>query len=529
MYQPPHVSSRQPLPSTQPPPTCLIGRNDTIDAKLNVHVRDKDADADIDDLAFWLDSLRRLEEQYGNTVALEIAQDSVLASMLTLTVEGKHVLEQDELSLVGRDDVRWRGNGVEPDLGDQSAYVAVSEFSKLPPPTTDEPQVCMPDTPPKSVMALSDSDCSLVHRGKGWTYLAMKELLLAGPEGQRVLDNDELRIDQSVNVTYRFCEQLMTRGHKIVYLGNKSTPPDLGDRAHWYAKVDYFRHEAKRFDKLREAKKSVYVIMRDLERCGPAGQRVLNDHGLYIASPFEVRYRQTKGVSPDLYDVHYWNQTYSKFKRTLDDIKLSTQRTATGSKRPRVDEDALSTAADGGGGKRQRLSGTTLRRSPTASNLGTAGGRPVRRRSLDRHARAQESADTADPRSSNDRGPIKRERSSRNARRPGSRAVEALVPPPPPPPPPTRRRRDNWAQPQRRSSTRLGDGNTARVNKNRCASPSRLPPAKPIRVPESGGFKQRLVRAQDALARSTRGEMTARRSRRLAGYKPEYDYNGRLR
>lgn len=126
----------------------------------------------------------------------------------------------------------------------------------------------------------------------------MVYLQAMGPDGQRILDNDELQIDDTTNVVYRVGQEFIIRGHEILYRGSASTAPDLDDPAYWEAKFGLFRAEGTRIKERRLARSAVYQAMNDLQRHGPAGQRVLDSDELYIAAPFDVRFRRKGGPQP---------------------------------------------------------------------------------------------------------------------------------------------------------------------------------------------------------------------------------------
>ncbi|PFH56073.1 hypothetical protein XA68_17114 [Ophiocordyceps unilateralis] len=570
-------------------------------------LRGDDADPlDLEDRAFLRATYRRFKEKYGHILELTRTKNSLFSIMVALSKEGNHILEQDELYLSG-DEIRWRGNGVEPDFEDVGYWtrklfsfdqalfkirqktkkgfldeiVAVKDRSSSEPSLSEsassassptslpgphlsrlqdrveswlreqpghpavlesfEPSLAdglavnMPGTPPESVGNLSDCS-STFHHHKGSMYMAMKNLERAGPDGQRVLDADELQIDDSTEVMYRWADSVFIPGHKIVYRGSQNMAPNLRDREYWFAKYKHFTLEALRVGRLTQAKSDVYDAMKKLERCGSAGERVLNDHELYIAGPSDVRRRESRDGSVDLQDPQYWEDQLKHFQLHLPAPQAASSLASAGSKRTRVDDAGSSTSAESRN-KRQRLSCsgtdqqqtdrsdssrvTTLRHSPPASNAVTRDNESAQRG----HAEESEPADTGASEPSNALGSSKRPRVERPVHGSGGSAVETLVAPSPAPMP--RQKRKSRAQPRRQSSKRLVDGNgiTTRGHKNKQASLGTLPSARQTRSQKRGG-QQRLGKAQDRLARNTHGKTGPRRSRRLAGQKPEYGLDG---
>ena len=231
----------------------------------------------------------------------------------------------------------------------------------------DEIGAFIPSSRPESIAAFSERRDAL-QQFKGYVYDQMVYLQAMGPDGQRILDNDELQIDDTTNVVYRVGQEFIIRGHEILYRGSASTAPDLDDPAYWEAKFGLFRAEGIRIKELRLARSAVYQAMNDLQRHGPAGQRVLDNDELYIAAPFDVRFRGKGDRNPGLQDPYYWEEKLEYFKDEYSRLNLPPRHTShtspmqktpcsesSGRKRRRADENDSSNAVDGGI-KRQRTS-----------------------------------------------------------------------------------------------------------------------------------------------------------------------------
>lgn len=403
--------------------------------------------------------------------------------------------------------------------------------------TADELEMPMPSTPPDSLANFSEHSDNL-ERLKGWVYERMSHLQEVGPEGQRILDQDELRIDGTTDVVYRLGQEFILRGHRIIYRGSESTAPDLGDHAYWEAKFDFFRREATRIKETSLAKSAVYHAMRHLQCCGPAGQHILDSDELYIAAPFDVRCREGKTHDFELQDPYYWHSKIEYFEANcyrLTSVAPPARHTSPmrgaaclpsiKRKRSHIEEAEVSTVADGRN-KRRRFSyrGPSPQQtdrshikhschSSTASTPNTQVVRPTQGLFPDRHTRPKESAATGFPGPLKSHGRGKRQRAPRRAEAPSNQAIGPLLLTAPLQMPRTRQGQVPPVQPRRRPSIRRVDCNTVEMNCDGGSLPNKSQPRRQTRAQERG--KQRS------------SERPARWSRRLAGYKPEFRLDGR--
>ncbi|RYO98913.1 hypothetical protein DL764_006969 [Monosporascus ibericus] len=76
---------------------------------------------------------------------------------------------------------------------------------------------------------------------------------------------------------------------------------------------------------LEQAKGSIYAIMRSLYDLVPEGHSVLKDDELYIAGPYDVRYRGNKCSEPDLDNSAYWIAKLEYFRGKYFAIKEAKQ------------------------------------------------------------------------------------------------------------------------------------------------------------------------------------------------------------
>lgn len=100
--------------------------------RLGVRYRGNTVPApDLQDPSYWEAKWQHLEDKWGALIRLEEAKNIVYSRVMALWrfgPEGRKVLAEDEFYVAGKHDVRYRGNGPEPDFQDPAYWAAKAKY-----------------------------------------------------------------------------------------------------------------------------------------------------------------------------------------------------------------------------------------------------------------------------------------------------------------------------------------------------------------------------------------------------------------
>ncbi|KAI0458447.1 hypothetical protein F5B21DRAFT_431827 [Xylaria acuta] len=260
------------------------------------------AESDLQDHSFWEAKLENLEQTYGPGIKITRAKRAVCHYMRLLHKfgpEGRKILADHELCLVGKDDVCYRGSAdPEPDLQDPTYWVAQKEDlwskhqvlwrARYPPPPTvvyipPNTEERMKSVEQENLVEKDDSSMAL-----RWAWARRKRMIRAW-------------VSELIGASLSGSES------PIFYdPPDQTTAGDIEDSISYRsAELPYFRwHDAYR---------GVYERMAALWHLGGEGCEIVANDELRVVDKYDVRYRRSRGPKPNLKDPRYWEAKWEYF------------------------------------------------------------------------------------------------------------------------------------------------------------------------------------------------------------------------
>ncbi|KAI0405486.1 hypothetical protein F4802DRAFT_614629 [Xylaria palmicola] len=246
-------------------------------------------DPDAQGPEFWEAILQRLEKEHGDSIRVYRAKEKIyfkLCKLGRLGDEGRQLLDEYELYIAGKQDVRYRGNE-NPNLGDpryweaQIDYVNSVYISLL---KARHPPKPRPPREPPNTEELGEIACDRRER----EYLRSWEAKTRGIESWVDAQGDDKGYTWS----------------QLLY--EEPVESDDDDSIG-------LQSEIKPYSRWRVAYRGVYERMAALWRLGGEGREIIKNDELRIMSIYNVRYRRSRGPKPNLQDPSYWEARWQYF------------------------------------------------------------------------------------------------------------------------------------------------------------------------------------------------------------------------
>ncbi|KAI8950417.1 hypothetical protein F4801DRAFT_345361 [Xylaria longipes] len=257
---------------------------------------------DLQDPSFWEAKLVYLQQTHGPGIRLTRARRGVCHYMTLLRKfgrEGRKVLADYELYLVGKDDIRYRGSAdPEPDLQDPTYLEAQREYlrSKYGP-------LRKARYPPLS---------PLEHRS-----LNSEEKKKYAEQQKLIEENNSTDFLWAWSKRKREIRAWSNAQHAEASLSGPEIPifhdpPGRTTAANIEDSISH-RSEETPYFRWHDAYRGVYERMAALWNLGGEGREIVKNDELRIMGRYDVRYRRSRGPKPNLEDPKYWEGKWEYF------------------------------------------------------------------------------------------------------------------------------------------------------------------------------------------------------------------------